>query len=337
GGVISSGATDELIQLSENLQIPVATAFRRFSAFPNTHQNYIGYLGIGAPEYLLNYIKESDLVLALGTRFSQMTTNDYELLTNESQLIHVDISESTFGKVYTPTLPIVSDIKEFVSELNQIVSEDESKDKASNLSCLRTEYEQFSTPKLVDRNDYADMNSVIASLNNELPKDSIITSDAGNFFSWLSRYYKYDKSSKYIGPTSGAMGYGMPAAIGAKIAQPDKVVVSLSGDGGYMMTMQEFETAVRNNIQIISIIINNNIYGTIRNHQERKYPGRVVGTSLSNPNFQELATSFGGHGERVSNAEEFLTAIKRALEAHKPTLIEVLTDPNVLSASAKQS
>src|SRR5699024_951603 len=111
GGVISSGATDELIQLSENLQIPVATAFRRFSAFPNTHQNYIGYLGIGAPEYLLNYIKESDLVLALGTRFSQMTTNDYELLTNESQLIHVDISESTFGKVYTPTLPIVSDIK----------------------------------------------------------------------------------------------------------------------------------------------------------------------------------------------------------------------------------
>src|SRR5699024_10329910 len=109
GGVISSGATDELMKLSEDLKIPVATAFRRFSAFPNTHENYIGYLGLGAPEYLQSYIKESDLVLALGTRFSQMTTNDYELLTNESRLIHVDISESTLGKVYTPTLPIVAD------------------------------------------------------------------------------------------------------------------------------------------------------------------------------------------------------------------------------------
>jgi len=337
GGVISSGATDELMKLSEDLKIPVATAFRRFSAFPNTHENYIGYLGLGAPEYLQSYIKESDLVLALGTRFSQMTTNDYELLTNESRLIHVDISESTLGKVYTPTLPIVADVKKFVCELNKVTTKNESEERISNLTSLRSKYEEFSTPKLIEREDYADMNSVIDCLNKELPKDAIITSDAGNFFSWLTRYFKYDKSGRYVGPTSGAMGYGMPSAIGAKMAQPDKVVVSLSGDGGYMMTMQEFETAVRNDVHIIAIVINNNIYGTIRNHQERKFPDRIVGTNLSNPNYQEIATSFGGHGERVSNAKEFLPAIKRALEAKKPALIEVLTDPDVLSASAKQS
>lgn len=222
GGVIASEATDELIQLAETLQIPVATAFRRFSAYPNIHENYIGYLGLGAPEYLQTYIKESDLVLALGTRFSQMTTNDYELLTNESQLIHVDISESTLGKVYTPTLPIVSDAKEFVTELNKIVTRNDSESRVANLKELRSEYENFSTPQLVERDDYADMNSVIDCLNKELPKDSIITSDAGNFFSWLTRYFKYDKLGKYIGPTSGAMGYGMPSAIGAKWHNPIK-------------------------------------------------------------------------------------------------------------------
>src|SRR5699024_2035912 len=158
----------------------------------------------------------------------------------------------------------------------------------------------------------------------------------GNFFTWLSRYYRFDHEDTYIGPTSGAMGYGLPAAIGAKFANPDRIVVSFSGDGGYMMTMQEFETAVRFNISILAIVVNNSIFGTIRSHQEGKFPGRVFGTDLSNPDFARVAKNFGGHGERVEKNADFIPALKRALAAGKPALIEVLTNPTILSANQEK-
>ncbi|MFS0577054.1 thiamine pyrophosphate-dependent enzyme [Sporosarcina sp. 179-K 3D1 HS] len=337
GGVILSDSTKQLIALSELTQIPVATAFRRFHAFPNSHDNYVGSLGIGARPDLVQYIQNSDLVIALGTRFSQMTTSDYTLINENSKLIHVDVSEETLGKVYTPTLPIVSDIKSFLEEIVKEPIENNDETRRENTERLRKHYVEFSTPELIKKDDYVDMNSVIYHISKQLPKDAIITSDAGNFFSWLSRYYRYDEGGKYYGPTSGAMGYGMPAAIGAKLAHPDKIVVSFSGDGGYMMTMQDFETAVRYNIPIISIVVNNNIYGTIRTHQERKFPDRMVGTQLSNPNYKEIAESFGGFGERVTNTNEFIPALKRALESNKPALIEVLTDPRILSANHEQT
>ncbi|PIC70782.1 acetolactate synthase [Sporosarcina sp. P16b] len=337
GGIVLSDATEMLVKLSELTQAPVASAFRRFHSFPNSHDNYVGSLGIGARPDLLKYIKDSDLVIALGTRFSQMTTSDYTLLNENSKLIHVDASEETLGKVYTPTLPIVSDIKRFLEEIVKVISENKDEKRKSNKEKIRNNYVEFSTPKLIKKENYVDMNSLVHHLSEQLPKDAIITSDAGNFFSWLSRYYRYDEGGKYYGPTSGAMGYGMPAAIGAKIAHPDKVVVSLSGDGGYMMTMQDFETAVRYNIPIVSIVINNNIFGTIRTHQERKFPNRMVGTQLSNPNYKEIAESFGGFGERVTNTDEFVPALKRALASNKPALIEVLTDPRILSANHDQT
>jgi len=337
GGVIATEATDELIQLAEKLQIPVATAFRRFHAFPNTHSHYAGSLGIGVREDLLNYIKESDLILALGTRFSQMTTSNYTLLNEKAKLIHVDITNDTLGKVYTPTVPIVSDVKQFLKELLIDVQEIEDDIRSTHIKTLNDAYMEFSTPELSDSEDYVDMNSMIHYLSKELPKDAIITSDAGNFFSWLSRYYRYEQGGTYIGPTSGAMGYGMPAAVGAKIAQPDKTVVSFSGDGGYMMTLQEFETAVRYNVPIIAIVVNNGIYGTIRAHQEGKFPGRVVGTELSKPNFAQVAENFGGYGDRIEKTEDFIPALKRALAAEKPALIEVLTNPEILSANHSQT
>ena len=165
------------------------------------------------------------------------------------------------------------------------------------------------------------------------PKDAIITNDAGNFFGWLSRYYRFEKEHTYIGPTSGAMGYGLPAAIGAKLARPDKLVVSFSGDGGFMMTVQEFETAVRYRIPIISIVINNHRYGTIRTHQEKRFPHRVIGTELTNPNFAELAKLMGGHGERVRRNADFLPAFERAVKAGRPAVIEVLAHPDRLSVN----
>src|SRR5699024_119618 len=171
--------------------------------------------------------------------------------------------------------------------LNEKIKPDSKNDKLKLLKEANKQYVDFSTPKKIDdkKDGYADMKKVIQDLKAYLPDNAIITSDAGNFFSWISRYYRYGEDEIYLCPTSGAMGYGMPSAIGAKTAEPDKVVVSISGDGGFMMTVQEFETAVRYNIPIISLVINNNKYGTIRAHQENKFPERVIGTNLTNPNF----------------------------------------------------
>ena len=195
-------------------------------------------------------------------------------------------------------------------------------------------YLNFSTlPERLNETNYAEMNAIISDFMSEVPSDTIITSDAGNFFGWISKYYRFTEEGTYIGPTSGAMGYGLPAAIGAKIACPDKKVISFSGDGGFMMTMQELETAVRCNIPVIVIVINNNMYGTIRMHQEKQFPKRVMATRLTNPDFAKLARLFGCHGEQVADNEEFLPALKRALKSDKPVVIEVLTNPDILSVA----
>lgn len=333
GGVILSKATDELVKLSETLQIPVATAFRRFHAFPNDHKNYAGSLGLGANPELVEYIQNADLVLAIGTKFSQMTTDNYTIINEKSQLIHVDITPDALGKVYPTTLPIVSDAKAFLKEALNHVKETVNEQRQENVKRANQSYIKYSTPQPKVNAEYADLAAVIEAIQKTYPDDTIITSDAGNFFSWLARYFRYGKDNTYIGPTSGAMGYGMPAAIGAKIAHPDKPVISFSGDGGYMMTMQEFETAVRYNVPIISIVSNNNMYGTIRSHQESRFPNRVVGTQLTNPNFPELARNFGGYGERISTNDDIDEVLQRALKADKPTLIEVVVDPKILSAN----
>lgn len=331
GGVLSSEAEEDLVKLAEKINIPVATAFRRFHAFPNDHKNYAGSLGIGARPDLLRYIKESDLVIAIGTRFSQMTSGDYTLLNEASKLIHVDIENEILGKVYTPTLAIQSDARAFIRTLTREIAN--LSGNSLGVRELNKAYQTFSTAQVSESNNYADMTSVIKDTFETVPQNSIITSDAGNFFSWVSRYFRFRQGATYIGPTSGAMGYGMPGAIGAKVAYPERTVVSFSGDGGYMMTMQEFETAVRYQIPIIAIVVNNNIYGTIRTHQENKFPDRVVGTDLSNPNYAELAKNFGGHGERVERSEDFKAALERAMKSNKPALIEVRTDPKILSAN----
>lgn len=338
GGVnLSKGATENLVKVSEALNIPVATAFRRFHAFPNTHPNYAGTLGLGAMEGLTEYIQESDLVLALGTKFSQMTTSDYTLLNEKSELIHVDISSDMLGRAYKPTLPIVADANAFLVELLKIIEPVQSEEREKNLQDINDKYVDFSTPHLTNQEQFADLKTVIHTLREQLPENAIVTSDAGNFFSWISRYYRFGPKNLYLGPTSGAMGYGMPAAIGAKVAFPEKVVVSISGDGGFMMTMQEFETAVRYNVPIIQIIANNNIYGTIRAHQEAKFPERVIATKLSNPNYADLATNFGGYGERVSHNDQFADALQRSIESKKPAIIEIVTNPTILSAKQEEA
>ncbi|PZE21532.1 hypothetical protein CBW46_008660 [Paenibacillus xerothermodurans] len=197
----------------------------------------------------------------------------------------------------------------------------------------RAKYEQFSAVRSTSGDQYVSLEGVMGDLMSHLPSNSIFTTDAGNFYGWMAKHYRFVEEGTFVGPTSGAMGYALPAAIGAKVAHPDRIVVAYAGDGGFMMTVQELETAVRNNIPVLAIVANNNMYGTIRMHQERHFPERVIATELSNPNFAELIINMGGHGELVEKNEDFVPALKRALSSNKPALIEVRTNPQQISVA----
>lgn len=335
GGVIRSGATEALVQLAEKLDIPVTTAFRRFDAFPNTHPNYIGTLGIGAPGHLLEYIKQADLVIALGTRLSQITSKNYSLFSKEQKFVHVDIDPEVFGKWLIPDIAVAADVKLVVDMLLEVIKEQEHVAREVSIPNLHEQYIAYSTPQPSYSDEFVDLEGMMYDLIQHLPEDVMITSDAGNFYGWVARYLRFNEKLSYVGPTSGAMGYGMPAALGVKLAQPNKTVISFSGDGGFMMTMQELETAMRWNIPILAIVVNNNMYGTIRMHQEREFPNRVIATELTNPDLGELARVFGVHGEKVERNADFIPALERALAANKPALIEVKANPKILSAFQK--
>lgn len=333
GGVIAAGAERELAQFAEKVKVPVASAFRRFNVLSNDHPNYAGWLGFGSDPKLIEYIRDADPVLAVGTRFSQVTTQDYTLFNEKTDLIQVDISPESIGKAYPAALGFVSDAKKFLQKALELANpvQDERREKA--VETCHEAYLSHSTPPAPSQTEVAEMNSIMADVMAEVPENSILTSDAGNFYGWLAKYFRFTNEKEYIGPTSGAMGYGLPAAIGAKAACPDKTVISFSGDGGFMMTMVELETAVRANLPVIAIVVNNNMYGTIRAHQEKHFPDRVMATPLTNPDFAEVARLFGCEGETVRKNEEFLPAFKRALQSDKPFVIEVQTDPNIMSAA----
>ncbi|OOE04590.1 acetolactate synthase [Anoxybacillus kestanbolensis] len=323
GGVIRSKATDVLRLFAEKWSLPVMASFRRHDVFPNDHQLYVGHLGLGTQRAIIETVEQADVVLAIGTRLSEVTTQDYKLLSTQ-QLIHIDIDYDVIGVTYSPHIGVVADAKEALKRLLAI----ELQPTWTAWTKKRREaYEQASSLPPVKRN----INEiVIDTLQHLLPPESIITNDAGNFASWLHSFFRFQQHT-YIGPTSGAMGYGLPAAIGAKLAHPHRSVVSLSGDGGFMMTMQELETAVRYKIPIISIVFNNQMYGTIRMYQELRYPKRVIGTDLSDISFAHMAHSLGADGVRVETEKQFSHAFTAALQNNKPTVIEVMTDPHVLS------
>lgn len=334
GGVMAANAQEELARFAEKVKVPVASAFRRFNVLSNEHPNYAGWLGFGTDPELIKYIDAADLVLAIGTRFSQVTTQDYTLLNEKTELIQVDISPDSIGKAYPAAFGVVSDAKRFLQKAFELAKpvQEESREKAVQ-TCHKA-YLDSSTPPVPSASPkFAELNAVMADIVVEVPENSILTSDAGNFYGWLAKYFRFTNEKEYIGPTSGAMGYGLPAAIGAKAACPDKTVISFSGDGGFMMTMVELETAVRANLPVIAIVINNNMYGTIRAHQEKHFPNRIMATPLTNPNFAAVAKQFGCEGETVRKNEEFLPVFKRALQCDKPFVIEIQTDPNILSAA----
>jgi acetolactate synthase I/II/III large subunit len=329
GGGVKLAKAEQLLRLfAEKYSIPVAAAFRRHDVFPNDHPLYVGHLGLGTPKSIIETVKQADVVIAIGTRLSEVTTQDYRLLSPDQTLIHIDIDSDVLGKVYPPDISILADCKETLLKLLEIAVQPSWRDWAV---ARRKQYEQVSTLSPEKRN----LNeAIIAGLQQHLPNDAIITNDAGNFAGWLHTFFQFTREHTYIGPTSGAMGYGMPAAIGAKLAFPERVVVSLSGDGGFMMTMQELETAARYHIPIISIVFNNCMYGTIRMHQELHFPKRVIGTDLGHVSFAELAKCLNANGIRVETEDQFNRALIQSFNETKPTVIEVMTDPNQISVTA---
>ncbi len=317
--------------------IPVAAAFRRQDLFDNCAPNYVGQIGLGISPKLAQCVREADLVIAVGTRLSEVTSGGYTLVQSpvpEQTLVHVHADANELGRVYQATLPINSGMRNFAQALAALPALDVQWQSWTRTA--REAYMAHSTatvPEIVPNG--VDLSQVVAHLSEVLPADSIISNGAGNYTVWVHRFYRYRQSATELAPTSGAMGYGLPAAIAAKLQHPEREVVCFAGDGCFMMYPQELATAMQYGAAMIVIVVNNGMLGTIRMHQEREYPGRISGTDLRNPDFVALARSFGAYGETVERSEDFPAAFARARAAGVAAVLELRTDPRQITPTAR--
>jgi acetolactate synthase-1/2/3 large subunit len=318
--------------------LPVAASFRRQDLFDNRDPHYVGQLGLGTSPKLLERVKSSDLLLVIGSRLSETVSQGYTLIESPSPaqpMIHVHPDPQELNRVYQSTLPILSSLSSFahaVAALEPVASNAWK----SWTDAARADYLEYSTPPLPHPQlAGVDMGSVVAHLNEVLPDNAVITNGAGNYTVWVHRFYRYRKPATELAPTNGAMGYGLPASIAAKLHDPQQTVICFAGDGCFMMYPQELATAMQYNAPIVVIVVNNGMLATIRMHQEREYPGRVSATELANPDFIALAKSFGAHAERVERSEDFPAAFQRAQKAGVAALIELRVDPRQITPQAR--
>ena len=330
-------ACEDLQAFARACDIPVAAAFRRQDLFDNCAPNYVGQIGLGISPKLAQCVREADLVIAVGTRLSEVTSGGYTLVQSpvpHQTLVHVHADANELGRVYQATLPINSGMRNFAQALAALPALD-----VQWQSWTRTAREAYmahstaSVPEIVPNG--VDLSQVVAHLSEVLPADSIISNGAGNYTVWVHRFYRYRQSATELAPTSGAMGYGLPAAIAAKLQHPEREVVCFAGDGCFMMYPQELATAMQYGAAMIVIVVNNGMLGTIRMHQEREYPGRISGTDLRNPDFVALARSFGAYGETVERSEDFPAAFARARAAGVAAVLELRTDPRQITPTAR--
>ncbi len=329
------GWTDEgalaFQKFAEANDIAVTAGFRRIDAFANDSRCYVGEYGTSTPAALLKRAKEADLLLVVGARLGEMTTQGYTLLDpprSRQKLIHVHASAEEPGHVYNADLAIQSNASLFA------VAAAKAKPLADRpwagwTKEARGEYEANFTP--TPYNGPLDMGKALRALSTELPDAFTLTVDAGNHTGWPHRYLAYKRPARFVGPTSGAMGYSVPAAVAASLVHPGRLVIGCVGDGGFMMSGQEIASALQHGGAPIILVFNNRIYGTIRMHQEREHPGRVVGTDLVNPDFAAFARALGCHGETVEKTDDFMPAFRRAVASKKPAVIELRTDPELIT------
>lgn len=312
--------------------LPIVASFRRQDLIDNRSENYCGHLGLGVDSGLAERVKSADLIVAIGSRLGENTTNGYTLLVPpdpRQTLVHIHPDPDELGRVYQPRLAIASSLPEFSQALSSL-DVGRREDRVAGLREARQAYVRFSTPA-PPSGAYVDLATVVGWLSDHLAEDAMIASGAGNYTVWVHRYFRYRQPRTEMAPTSGAMGYGVPAGIAAKLRHPDREVVAFAGDGCFLMYPQELGTAVQHGVRLIIIVVNNGMYGTIRLHQERRYPGRVMATQLVNPDFVAFAHSFGAFAERVESTERFPEAYRRAQAAPGPALIELRVDPEQLT------
>ncbi len=331
----SREACQRLQRWAEGNGLPVGTSFRCQDLFDNRSPSYAGDVGIGINPKLAQRVKEADVLLVIGARLGEMTTSAYTLVeapVPRQTLIPVHGGAEELGRVYRPALAINSGMAQFVEAVEKLAFGDSWKGRTAE---ARKEFLEWTEPRPMP--GAVQYGEIIRWLSERLPEDAIIAGGAGNFAGWLHRHFRYKGFRTQLGSTNGSMGYGYPAAVAAKLAEPKRTVFALCGDGDYLMTGQEIATAAQYGAAFVAVVVNNGLYGTIRMHQEREYPGRVYGTELRNPDFAAYARAFGGHGETVERTADFAPAYERAAASGKPAIIELKIDPDAITPATTLS
>ena len=328
----SEAACAALMRFAERFALPVATTFRRGHLFDALHPCYAGDLGIGPNPKLLARIKAADLVLLIGGRLSEMPSQGYTLFDipePQTKLVHVHPGADELGRVYRSALAVNASPTAFCSALEGLQPPNEIAWKGES-DIAHADYLAW-TEAATKVPGAVNLGAVMVWLRENLPADAIITNGAGNFAGWIHRFYRFRKYNAHVAPTSGSMGYGFPAAIAMKTLYPERPVVCVAGDGDFLMTGQDFATAVQYALPIVVVLADNSLYGTIRMHQEREYPGRVIATDLRNPDFAAYAMAFGGYGALVEKTADFPAAFAQAVATAKPSIIHLKIDPEAIT------
>ncbi len=329
----SEAAVRDFTAFAEAWSLPVYCSFRRQMLFPASHRCYGGDLGLGANPKLLARIRDSDLVLLVGGRLSEVPSQGYTLLdipVPAQPLVHVHADADELGRLYRPAQAIHATPQAFTAALSAVRPEGDVR-WAAHAAEARADYLAWSDPAPIRIPGPLQMGEVMRHLREVLPPDTIFCNGAGNFATWVHRFWPFTAFASQLAPTSGSMGYGLPAGVGAKRLWPQREVVVFSGDGDFLMHGQEFATAVQYGLPVIVVLLDNGMYGTIRMHQEREYPGRVSATQLRNPDFRAYAQAFGGHGERVERTEDFAPALARARASGLPSVLHCLLDAEAIT------
>ncbi len=316
---------------AQRFDLPVCVAFRYQDYFDNRHPCYVGHAGVASEPALADAVRDADLLIVAGPRLGEITTGLYRLIDvpdPRQTLVHIHPSADELGSVYRADLPIAATAASLAEALERIAAP-ASIPWADRRKALRAAYEASLAPAPLPGD--VSLAAVVRQLSDMLPEDAIVTNGAGNYAAFLHRHFVYKGYRTELGPTSGSMGYGLPAAIAAKLAAPERTVIAFAGDGCFLMTAQELATAVQYALPVIVVVANNSMYGTIRMHQEQHYPARVSATDLVNPDFAAFARSFGAHGETVARTEGFAAAFERAVASGKPAVIELNVDPEAIT------
>lgn len=336
GTVWSQQACDDFRAFAKAADLPVACSFRCQDLYDNNDAQYVGDVGIGPNPALAQAIRDADLLLVVGARLGEMTTSGYTLVqapVPTQKLVHVHGGAEELGRVYQGALLINASMRRFAESVRDLKVNGAR--WADWRRQLRSSYEAWQQPQTIPGS--VQMADLALWLRQRLPQDAILCTGAGNFSGWFQRFWRFPSVRTQVAPTNGSMGYGTPAGCAAQAAHPDRIVVSVNGDGDFLMNGQELATAVQYDLPVVFMVVNNGIYGTIRMHQEREYPARVYATALNNPDFAAYARAFGAHGETVNTTEEFAPAFERALAhtraARKPALIEIKLDPQAITTA----